>query len=849
MREKKTSVETPRRVRRGTKFLASGLGLAMLATGGLAAVTASPAFADVTTANYTIGTPTGAVTGAAVSPTSVVTGAPTSWTVSFTTPAALGSGATITVDSSAALGTPPTNAYLLSGSCLQTTGAVATTSGLVFTISCSSGIAAGANVQVVFDANAPSGSFNFAVSTSANSTAGDTNTVTVTSAPPTLSASTVTPGAGAVYSITGIGAAGATGGSWASLSSSGNVIELTSNAITWYSAGPAGYTVTYTPPSSTASTDTVTAITATAGTVYLQLSTAVVQGGTVNITADGTNSSTPGVSATVFVTPRSLSGSATVSTAGVAQTSSIVGPTEQTGSITFGAPVTSPTLSLSSTVGGASATYTVSFITSAPVAASTGTISISEATGPTNFSTVSGVLVSDATDGWHIVAVPGTGPGTISASSGSLTITLGANAISSSAAVTLTIIGVTNPGNGTYSDFSVSTSGNPVPATVPSYTLTPSGVVAPQVTVNPNTTGAVATYTISGLYATTNLTGGSTSNAIGLTAPAGTVFPNVSADYMLTDSTTSSGSGTFSLQFYSPNYVILVPPNNINSGDALTFTIEDVINPSTASSTYNITLAGDVGQASVAAFPDANVTYSNGAIVDFSGTMYVFAGGHAFGVPTPKVLNAVKAVDPATVVKARSGATVPSTPVRSGTLIGTSAVNGTPTIYVMGTDGDLHGFSTPAQLLSDGYDAALNVTVPNLAGLTIGSTVGQAGSSVTALATAADGALINSSGTIYVLAGGRAFGIPGPKALSQIRVTDKSTVQTGTVSTTLTSQSLANGVLITVNKEVYVTYNGYVWPFKTMKQLKADGYGGTASIPVVFTKTNTPGIVSTYAGS
>jgi hypothetical protein len=840
MREKKPSVETPRRVRRGTKFLASGLGLAMLATGGLAAVTASPAFADVTTANYTIGTPTGAVTGAAVTPTSVVTGAPTSWTVSFTTPAALGSSATVTVDSSTALGTPPTNAYLLSGTCLQTTGAVATTSGLVFTISCSSGIAAGANVQVVFDANAPSSSFNFAVSTSANSTADDTNTVTVTSAPPTLSASTVTPGAGAVYAITGIGATGATGGSWANLASSANVIELTSNAITWYSAGPAGYTVTYTPPSSTASTDTVTAITATAGTVYLQLGTAVVAGGTLNVTADGTNSSTAGTSATVFVTPRS----------GTLASSNAVGPTEQTGSITFGTPVTSPTLSLSSTVGGTSATYTVSFITSAPVAADTGTISISETTGPTNFSTVSGVLVSDATDGWHIVAVPGTGPGTITAtSSGNLTITLGANAISSSAAVTLTIIGVTNPGNGTYSDFTVSTSGNPVPATVPSYTLTPSGVAAPQVMVNPNTTGAVATYTITGLYATTNLTGGSTSNPIALTAPAGTVFPNVSGDYMLTDSTTSSGSGTFSLQFYAGNYVVLVPPNNINSGDALTITIEDVINPSTASSTYNITLAGDVGQATVAAFPDANVTYPNGAIVNFSGTFYVFAGGHAFGVPTPKVLNAVKAVDPATPVKASAGAKVPTTSVRSGTLLTTNAVNGTPTIYVMGTDGDLHGFSTPAQLLSDGYDAALNVTVPNLAGLTIGSTVGQAGSSVTALATVADGALINSSGTIYVLAGGRAFGIPGPKALGTIRVTDKATIQKGTVATTLTSQTLANGVLLTANKEVFVTYLGYAWPFKTMKQLQADGYGGTASIPVVFTATNTPGMVTTYTGS
>jgi hypothetical protein len=840
----------------------------MLATGGLAAVTAAPAFADVTTANYTIGTPTGAVTSATVSPTTVVANSLTSWTVSFVTPAALGSGATVTIadDASNAVAgsTNVGTAYLLSGSCLQTGTATASTGNpLVITINCSSGISAGATVQVVFNATSPSSNFYFEVSTSANSTAVDTSTVTVSSAPPTLSASTLTPGAGAVYSISGIGGAGATNAltgtnspsaQWSNLTGSASVIELTSNAITWYSSGPGGYSVTYTAPSSTAASDPVTAInTQTAGHVYLQLTSSIPVGSTVNITADGTNPASAGTSTSVYVYPYAgsvTSGSVSTTPVGNTTDSATAGVAEESGSVTFGNPVTSPTLSLSSTTGGATGvTYTVTFITSAAVAASSGTISISETTGPTNFSAVSGVLVSDATDGWHIVATKGTGPGTFSGTSGGdLTVTLGANAISSGAAVSLTIIGVTNPANGTYSDFDVSTSGNPVSTAVASYTLVPSGVAAPQVTVNPNTTGSVATYTITGLYATANLTGGSTANEIALTAPAGTVFPNVSSDYMVSDSTTSSGSGTFTLQFYSGSYVILVPPNNINSGDALTITIEDVINPSTASSTYSLSFAGDIGQASTATFPDANVTYPNGAIVNFSGTMYVFAGGHAFGVPTPKILNAVKAVDPATVVKAGTGAKVPTASLRSGTLVTTNAVNGTPTIYVMGTDGDLHGFSTPAQLLSDGYNAALNVTVPNLAGLTVGTTVGQSGSAVTALATASDGALINSSGTIYVLAGGRAFGIPGPKALSAIRLTDHATVQSGTVSTTLTSQSLTNGVLVTANKEVYVTYNGYLWPFKTMKQLMADGYGGTASVPVVFTSTNKPGIVSAYAG-
>jgi|GEM_PF-961079 predicted RNA-binding protein with TRAM domain len=847
MREKKPSVETPRRLRRSAKFLAGLVGLTMSAVGSLVAITALPASATVTTANYTIGTPTGAVTGAAVTPTSVVSGANTSWTVSFTTPAALGTNATITVSSSEPLSSAPSSAYLLSGSCLQVTGYTSTTSGITFTVSCSSGISAGATVQVVFNAEAPTSNFNFAVSTSANSTADDTNTVTVSSVPPSLSASSVTNGAGVVYSITDVGANGATGGSWATLTgNSTNILELTSSgaltstAISWDTSGPSDYTVTYTPPGGTATADSVSAISplnssTPTETVYLGLANAIPQGSTVNITADGTNPSSPGASVTVSITPFTGSSSSPGSA------TEVVGPTETTGSLTFGAPVTAPTLSISSLVSSATASYIASFIASGPLTGGTANedqISFSESTGPTNFGTVTGVLVSDATAGWHFVTTTsGTAAGDFSGSSGSLTVYLPAgDNVASGDSVTVTIVNVTNPGAGTYSDFSISTSGNPVSANVPAYTIGASGVAAPTVTVNPNSTGSVATYTISGLYANAALTGGSTANEIALTAPAGTVFPNVSSDYMLTDSTTSSGSGTFTLAFYAGNYVILVPPNNINSGDALTITIEDVINPSTASSDYNITLTGNVGEATTAVFPNTATSYPNGAIVNFSGTFYVFAGGHAFGVPSPKVLLAIQKVDKATVINAPTGTKVPTTAAAAGTIITTSAVNGSATIYVVGTDGDLHGFSTPQQLVNDGYDTALNVTVPNLGGMTVGSTAGVAGSSVNAASTSANGAILNSSGTFYVLAGGRAFGIPTQKALAAIQATDKATVLKAAVGTTLTSASVTNGVLVTsVAKSpvtVYTTYLGYLWPFKSMNQLKAQGYGGTASVPI-----------------
>ena len=81
-----------------------------------------------------------------------------------------------------------------------------------------------------------------------------------------------------------------------------------------------------------------------------------------------------------------------------------------------------------------------------------------------------------------------------------------------------------------------------------------------------------------------------------------------------------------------------------------------VINPSASSSGYQLTIFGPVTAATgVASFPKANVTYPDSALINFAGTIYVFAGGHAFGIPTPTVLSKIRAVNPA----------VPSTPPRA----------------------------------------------------------------------------------------------------------------------------------------------------------------------------------------
>ena len=197
------------------------------------------------------------------------------------------------------------------------------------------------------------------------------------------------------------------------------------------------------------------------------------------------------------------------------------------------------------------------------------------------------------------------------------------------------------------------------------------------------------------------------------------------------------------------------------------------------------------------------------------------------------------------MLAAPAGAGAPTSVVpRAGVLVFTRPVNGNPTIYVVGTDGQLHGFATPSQFVHDGYDPALVVTVPNLGGLTTGS---NAGTTLTALATKSDGAIVNSSGTFYTFAGGKGFGIPTPAALQEIRKTNTAEELQGSVGSAATSSAIASGVVLSVAGPVYVSYQGTVYPFKTMTQLANDGYGGTAAVPTPHTGGLT--VIFAYSGS
>lgn len=233
--------------------------------------------------------------------------------------------------------------------------------------------------------------------------------------------------------------------------------------------------------------------------------------------------------------------------------------------------------------------------------------------------------------------------------------------------------------------------------------------------------------------------------------------------------------------------------------------------------------------AAAPSFPSAGTTYPNGAIVRFGPQDYVFAGGRAFSVPRAELAK-LRAVDHAVVVGA-SGSLPPTGAARPGTLVTSYSMDGNRTIYVVGTNGELYGFASWRQLSTGGFDPALVVTVPGLEGMTVAKQSAGA-AHLDALSTRSDGAIVISGHTYYVFAGGRAFPVPSPAALAGVRLTDKAVALEGGVTSADLGATLASGTLLTTGHGVYVAYDGALSQFKAMPQLRRNGYGGTAAVPV-----------------
>ena len=82
-----------------------------------------------------------------------------------------------------------------------------------------------------------------------------------------------------------------------------------------------------------------------------------------------------------------------------------------------------------------------------------------------------------------------------------------------------------------------------------------------------------------------------------------------------------------------------------------TFTVKvtDSTSPTPRTATANLSIT--ITLLALTPFPRANVTHPNGAIVNFGGTDYVFAGGRAFSI-VASLLPAVQKVDHSTVLSA-----------------------------------------------------------------------------------------------------------------------------------------------------------------------------------------------------
>ncbi len=717
---------------------------------------------------------------------------------------------------------------------------------LVVYLGGSGSVDAGDNLVVTFAAaNPAAGAYTFSVQTSANPAYATTLApvaIVSSSAPAAASVSSPALGQGATYTLSNL-AAGAGASSLVVQACSGGApptgpcTPATAGGGTggiFFSQAPSGYSVVDTTRSANLAVTGVSPVQAGGsftGGVALSLAGAVAAGDKLTITATGLNPSSPETD--YFAVSFGSLGNGLASA----------------GPVSFGETVLGVTVGVSDNAALATSTYTVGFTLSARGAMpSGGTITIVGPDG-TSFSSSSGAQVTDSTTGaTQVVGTSGIAVST-TRSAGDTAAVATTLDFSGGDSVTVTVFNVTNPAGGTFSGsdgLSVRTTGDPLPAYNAlaysiSFSAQPTGATV--VTVTPATPGALASYTVGTFDAASALVAGADTIEVKVVGAgqSGTEFP---ATATLTDSTTPSGSQALLARAGAgTDDVVYGLTQDVAAGDVLSLTMATVVNPpggsyrlelGTGSVSSNSTSTGAEGLAAPeASFPGANLTYPNGALVSFGGAVYAFAGGHAFAVPSLKALAALQKVDKATVQAAAPGANLPVGAPRPGTLLSTGPVNGNWAIWVVGTDGQLHGFASPSQLLADGYDAALVVTVPNLGGLPQGAAAGRLGAAANALATSADGAVVAFGGTYYVFAGGRAFGVPSPARLAALRASDRATVLAGTVSAAQGDAPVATGTVLSVPEGgVYVASGGNLFPFKTLSQLAADGYGGTPAVPV-----------------
>ena len=175
--------------------------------------------------------------------------------------------------------------------------------------------------------------------------------------------------------------------------------------------------------------------------VTLTLATALTSGEYLDITASGHNPASNGSDTADSITVAPGNGTPVTSNA-----------------IEFGSSVSDLTVTPSLDVAGATSSYTIDFRATDAVSGG-GYPYFTESAGPTKFSTIGGVEVTDNTQDWHFIASCAT------LFNGWATIPL-QDAITAGDSITVFCTDVTNPpAVGEVSDFTAATSGDPWPQT------------------------------------------------------------------------------------------------------------------------------------------------------------------------------------------------------------------------------------------------------------------------------------------------------------------------------------------------------------------------------------------------
>ena len=817
-----------------TKRFLALTGSAALVVSGAASVFigSTAAFATTTTtltsSNYQIGT--GAVTGVTASVSGATTGATGLYTVKFVATNALTTSDVITIS-----GLGDISAVTAGSGLFGYTGAASVAKDPTWkaagevTLQSPSAVPAGSTVTLTFTAtNGGTGTYTPTVLTTVNNpvsvSSSSTITIVAVASPvtPTDSASPTTFGATATLSL-GIPQLTSNGGTADAAADlpvgSSLAIELPGGSFTG-SASDYTITDTTTGKSQTPSSATQSKTATSNDTVTLVTSADIPAGDSISIVAKNVTNPASGntnpVAPTITVTS-SATGSPTliVQDSGTlsANGSPSTGATNSTpfNKITYGTPtsVTGVSVSASPTTVSATSSYTVSFkATTAVPAGGAITVTLASGSGATT-----SAIVTDTTN-------PFSENDTVTAgASSNIYVIATKTQINAGDTVQVTLLGVVNPSTAGTQTATVATSAD-TSAVSGSYSLTAatSTTLSPIVTPSSATVGVLNNYTITNISAAAAYATGATTGQIGLYFPSGTSFPTAASQYTITDLTNSAGTGapatvTPDTAANNDAGVLLTVSKAIASGDLLSITVNGVTNPGTAG-LDQMTFSGlNPATQAVSAFPSAGMSYPNGAFVQSGGQIDVIAGGYGFGIPTAASYAQIAANDAATVV---DGSFPTATAPRAGTLI---QVAGSAGIWVVGTDGKLYQFSTPAQFLGDGYSPMQVVTVPSAGGLTVGT-----GTPPSAASTMADGSIQNFGGTLYVFDGGQAFGIPNLADAAAIIAATGATPIVGSGSAPMAG-TIANGSVLKVlgTTNVYVTSGGTAY-LATGTNLTTNGY-------------------------